>query len=185
MERPRIIESKNVRPGDVLIGLASSGLHSNGYALARKILLRDAGLPLSKPARGLGETLADALLRPTRIYVRPVIKALRSYKGRPRITAMAHITGGGLPGNVPRVIPDDCDAVIRRGSWSVPPIFGLLEHYGVAEDEMYRVFNMGIGYVLIARPSSAAALERMLCREGEQACVIGTIKRGSGRVELQ
>jgi len=185
VERSRIIEKKNVRPGDVLIGLASSGLHSNGYALARKLLLNQAGLPLSKTARSLDEPLADALLRPTRIYVRPILKVLRHYRCKPRISAMAHITGGGLPGNVPRLLPADCDAVIRRGSWSAPPIFGLLQHHGVAEEEMYRVFNMGIGYVLAVRPGSAGAVVRLLGRAGEQACVIGKIKRGRGRAELQ
>jgi phosphoribosylformylglycinamidine cyclo-ligase len=185
VERPRMIRRQFVRPGDELIGLASSGLHSNGYALARKLLLREIGLRLSEPARGLGEPLADALLRPTRIYSRAVLKALRHYRARPRITGMAHITGGGLPGNVPRMLPPNCDAVIRRGSWPVPPIFGLLEHHGVQEDEMYRVFNMGVGYVLAVRSRSAAIVEHMLQRAGEQAFVIGQVKRGRGRVELQ
>ena len=185
VERPRMIRREFVRPGDKLIGLASSGLHSNGYALVRKLLLRESGLRLSEPARALGEPLADALLRPTRIYVRAVLKALRHYRGRPRITAMAHITGGGLPGNVPRVLPANCDALIRRGSWPVPPIFGLLEHHGVPEDEMYRVFNMGVGYVLAVRPKSAAVVAHILQRAGEQAYVIGQVKRGRGRVELQ
>ena len=185
VERPRMIQPQFVRPGDVLIGLASSGLHSNGYALVRRLLLRDLGLRLSEPARGLGEPLADALLRPTRIYAQAVLKALRHYRGRPRITAMAHITGGGLPGNVPRVLPPNCDAIIRRGSWPVPPIFGLLEHHGVQEDEMYRVFNMGIGYVLAVRSKSAAVVEQILRRAGEQAFTIGQVKRGRGRVELK
>jgi phosphoribosylformylglycinamidine cyclo-ligase len=98
---------------------------------------------------------------------------------------MAHITGGGLPGNLPRMLPSNCDAVIRRGSWPVPPIFGLLEHHGVREDEMYRVFNMGVGYVLAVRSRSAAIVEHILRRAGEQAFVIGQVKRGRGRVELQ
>ena len=185
VERPRMLRPEMVRPGDEVIGLASSGIHSNGYALVRKLLLREAGLPLTKPARGLREPLVDALLRPTRIYVQAVLKVLRHYRGQPRIVAMSHITGGGLPGNIPRVIPPNCDAVIRRGSWDVPPIFGLLEHQGVEEEEMYRVFNMGIGYVMIVRSRSAATVERLLQKAGEQACVIGRIRRGRGRVELQ
>jgi phosphoribosylformylglycinamidine cyclo-ligase len=185
VERTRMIQRRHVRPGDELIGLPSSGLHSNGYALVRKLLLGEARLKLGNPARGLGEPLVDALLRPTRIYVRSVLKALRHYRARPRITAMAHITGGGLPGNVPRVLPDNCDAVIRRGSWPVPPIFGLLEHHGVEEDEMYRVFNMGIGYVLVVRASSTAAVMQVLERAGEQPCVVGKVKRGRGQVELR
>ncbi|HPM23089.1 MAG TPA: AIR synthase-related protein, partial [Phycisphaerae bacterium] len=153
-------------------------------ALARKLLLHDARLPLMQPARALGEPLVDALLRPTRIYVRPVLDALRHYQQRPLITGMAHITGGGLPGNVPRMLSDDCDAIIRRGSWPVPPVFGLLEHLGVAEEEMYRVFNMGIGYVLAVRPKSVEAVVRRLTKSGEQAAVIGRVRKGTGRVEI-
>jgi len=184
VERGRMLSPKHVRPGDHLIGLASSGLHSNGYALARKLLLEDALLPLEKPVRALGEPLVDALLEPTRIYVRPVLDALRHYQERPLITGLAHITGGGLPGNVPRMLPPDCDAVVRRGSWRIPPIFGLLEHLGVAEEEMYRVFNMGIGFVLAVRPRSASIVARRLTRAGEQAFEIGRVVRGHGRLEL-
>lgn len=185
VERPRMIQKQWVKPGDVLIGLSSSGIHSNGYALARKVLLREALLPLHRPIDGLVEPLGDTLLRPTRIYVRPVLQLLRHYRGRPMITAMAHITGGGLPGNVPRVIPDDCDAILRRGAWPIPPIFGLLEHHGVPEEEMYRVFNMGIGYVIAVRPKSAAIVERRLARDGADPYVIGKVRRGRGAVEFQ
>ena len=184
VERGRMMSPKHVQPGDHLLGLASSGLHSNGYALARKLLLEDALLPLEKPVRALGEPLVDALLRPTRIYVRPVLEALQHYRERPLITGLAHITGGGLPGNVPRILPPDCDAVVRRGAWPIPPIFGLLEHLGVAEAEMYRVFNMGIGLVLAVRPRSARIVARRLTRAGEQVFEIGRIVRGHGRLEL-
>lgn len=184
VERRRILSRRNVRPGDQIVGLASSGLHSNGYALARKLLLEDARLPLAEPLRALGEPLVDTLLRPTKIYVRPVLAALQHYQRRPLITGLAHITGGGLPANVPRMLPEDCDAVLRRGSWPVPPIFGLLEHLGVAEEEMYRVFNMGIGFTLAVRPKSVDAVVRRLNRAGEQAFVIGQVRRGRGRVEL-
>jgi phosphoribosylformylglycinamidine cyclo-ligase len=184
VERNRMMSPEHVRPGDVLIGLASSGLHSNGYALARKLLLEDARLPLKKVSRTLGEPLIDTLLRPTRIYVKPVLEVLRQYRQRPMVTGMAHITGGGLPGNVPRMLPKNCDALIQRGSWPIPPIFGLLERHGVAEEEMYRVFNMGIGYVLAVRPKSADVVARRLQRAGEQVHVIGRVRRGKGRVEL-
>ncbi|MCK4341535.1 MAG: phosphoribosylformylglycinamidine cyclo-ligase [Phycisphaerae bacterium] len=184
VERPRMISRDKVRPGDYLVGLLSNGLHSNGYALARKLLLHDVKLPLFEPLRALGEPLADALLRPTRIYARPVLNVLRHYRQRLMVTGLAHITGGGLPGNVPRMFPDDCDAVLRRGSWPIPPIFGLLERHGVAEEEMYRVFNMGIGYVLAVRPMSVSAVVRRLERAGEQAFVIGRIRRGRGRLEI-
>jgi len=183
VERKHLVRREQTRPGDVLIGLPSSGLHSNGYALARRLLLREAKLPLSEPVRALGEPLIDALLRPTKIYVRPVLSVLHQYQ-QPVVSGMAHITGGGIPGNVPRLLADDCDAVIRRGSWSVPPIFGLLEHYGVAEDELYRVFNMGLGFVLAVRPKSASTVVRRLKQAGEEAVVIGRLRRGRGQVEI-
>jgi phosphoribosylformylglycinamidine cyclo-ligase len=183
VERRRMMRRESVHPDDELIGLLSSGLHSNGYSLVRKLLLRDVGLELNQEVRSLGARLVDALLCPTRIYARAILKALGHYRGRPRITGMAHITGGGLPGNVPRMLPPGCDAVIHRGSWPVPPIFGLLEHHGVREEEMYRVFNMGIGFVLAVRPGSTAAVTHILQRAGEQAFVIGRVKRGRGRME--
>ncbi|MBW7906930.1 MAG: phosphoribosylformylglycinamidine cyclo-ligase [Phycisphaerae bacterium] len=185
VERRRMMSPRLVRPGDELLGLASSGVHSNGYALVRRLLLREAGLSLSERLPSLNETLADALLRPTRIYVRPVLDALRRYRGRPRITGMAHITGGGLPGNLPRMLPPDCDIVVRRGSWPQPPIFGLISRYGVAEEEMHRVFNMGIGYALAVRPKSAGVVGRALERSGEQVYAIGRVRRGRGRVEMR
>ncbi len=185
VERRRMLSARNVRAGDVLIGVASDGLHSNGYALARRVLLREARLPLRATVRSLDEPLVDALLRPTRIYARAVLAVLRRYRGRPLVSGMAHITGSGLPGNVPRMLPADCDALIHRGAWTPPPIFGLLEHHGVAEEEMYRVFNMGIGFVLAVRPKSAAAVLRTLEAEGERATAIGRVRRGKGRVEFR
>ncbi len=185
VERKRMLTPRRVRPGDVLLGLLSSGLHSNGYTLARKILLEDAGLPLNSAPKSLGESLADALLRPTRIYVRPVLDVLRRYADRPRVTGLAHITGSGLPGNLPRMLPPNCDAVLRRGAWPVPPIFGLIEHYGVAENEMYRVFNMGVGMTMAVRPSSARVVERALQRSGVETLPIGHVRKGRGRVEFR
>ncbi|MBL8879864.1 MAG: phosphoribosylformylglycinamidine cyclo-ligase [Phycisphaerales bacterium] len=184
-ERRRLMSAKNVKPGDAVIGLASSGLHSNGYALARRLLLKSARLKLSDAPRALGETLGDALLRPTRIYVKSVLEVLGRYASRSPVTGMAHITGGGLPGNLPRVIPPTKDISLRRGTWPIPPIFGLLEHHGVQESEMYRVFNMGIGYAMIVRPRSAAAIIRQLERSGQSAFLIGSVKSGKGRVELR
>jgi phosphoribosylformylglycinamidine cyclo-ligase len=185
VERQRMIQPRWVRPGDELIGVLSDGLHSNGYALARRVLLREAGLPLHEPVRALREPLVDALLRPTRIYAQPILTVLRRYRGRPLVTGLAHITGSGLPGNVPRLLPPDCDAVLRRGAWPVPPIFGLLERYGVSEEEMYRVFNMGVGMVAAVRPRAVRAVIRVLERAGERAMVIGRVRRGKGRVEFR
>lgn len=184
-ERARMLRRENVRPGDEIIGLPSSGIHSNGYALARRLLLEDAGLKLEQRIRSLGETLGDALLRPTRIYVRAVLAVLDAYRSHPPVTGMAHVTGGGLPGNLPRMLPPDCDIVLRAGSWPQPPIFGLLQRYGVAEEEMYRVFNMGIGYALAVRPRSTKAVMKRLVRAGEAPLVIGRVRKGRGRVEIR
>jgi phosphoribosylformylglycinamidine cyclo-ligase len=185
VERQRIINGRQMKPGDIVLGLASSGIHSNGYALVRKLLLEEAGLTLDDVPRHLGEPLLDVLLRPTRIYVKPVLNILRRYVTRPPVTAMAHITGGGLPGNLPRVVPKTCDMVIRRGSWPIPPIFGLLQRYGVSEAEMYRVFNMGVGFVMVVRPRSANAIAKELEKDDIEVNVIGQVKRGKGRVELR
>lgn len=185
VERRRMMQPKFVRPGDDLIGLPSTGIHSNGYALVRKLLLEDAKLPLDGHVRALNEPLVDALLRPTAIYVRPVLDVLYKYRGRPPVSGMAHITGSGLPGNVPRMLPPTCDAVIRRGSWPIPPIFGLLERHGVAEAEMYNVFNMGLGLVMAVRPKSTAAIVRSLKKSGQEAVVVGRVRKGSGAVEFR
>ena len=184
VEKKRMLDSKRIQPGDLLIGLASSGIHSNGYGLVRKLLLEDEGLQLDQKIKHLNAPLGEVLLEPTRIYVPAIVETLNRYRARPPITGMAHITGGGLPSNVARILPDNVDAVLRRGSWSIPPIFALLERYGVAEDEMYRVFNMGIGFVLAVRKRSAQAVLRSLEQAGEQATIIGRIRRGRGRVEI-
>ncbi len=185
VERRRMLGPQHVRVGDEVIGIASSGLHSNGYALVRRLLLEEARLDLDAPHRTLGEPLVDALLRPTRIYVRPVQQVLKRYRRQRMIAAMAHITGSGLPGNLPRAIPPNCDIVLQRGSWPVPPIYGLLEHHGVQEAELYRVFNMGIGFALVVRPQSTRVVIRELERAGEQAYVIGRVRRGRGNVEIR
>ncbi len=180
VERRRIIDGRDVEPGDVVLGLASSGVHSNGYALVRRLLERlpkDGRLPVD-----LGEPLPDALLRPTRIYVRSILALLRRYRRKRVVRAMAHITGSGLPGNVPRVVPPDCDVALVKGSWPIPPIFRLLQKLGVAEAEMYDVFNMGIGFVVIVRPAFADSIAEHLRRTGETVYPIGEVRRGSGQL---
>lgn len=181
VDRRRLIDPKRVEPGDVVLGLASSGIHSNGYALARHVLLRQKKLKLSDIPRGLDAPLGEVLLRPTRIYVQAVQAALARYRRKRVIRAMAHVTGGGLPGNLPRAIPPDCDIVIKKGSWATPPIFNLIQSCGVAEEEMYRVFNMGIGFILIVAPASARSISAILNRRGEKVFNIGTIRKGSGQ----
>ncbi len=180
VDRPRIIDGPALtKPGDVVLGLASSGLHSNGYALARKAL---ASLPKGKLPVDLGEPLEDAALRPTRIYVQSVLAVLRKYRRKRVVRAMAHITGGGLEGNIPRVISKKCDVVLKRDSWPIPPIIQLIRKAGVAEAEMYRVFNMGIGFVLVVRPTFADSVMEILRKQGESVYRIGTIRAGTGRL---
>jgi phosphoribosylformylglycinamidine cyclo-ligase len=165
VEKEKIINGSTIVPGDVLLGLASSGAHSNGYSLIRKILGD------SKP----NSDFADALMEPTRIYVKPVLKLMAAVK----VKGLAHITGGGLVGNVPRMLPDGMRAVLRKKLWPRPELFNLLQKDGnVAEDEMHRVFNCGIGMVVcVAREQLAAAL-MMLKREGELAYEIGFVEAG-------
>jgi len=175
VERERLIDGSRVRPGDVVIGLASTGLHSNGYSLARQVLLEQAGLPLSERMPGQTETLGEALLRPTRIYVRTI----RALADAEEIRAIAHITGGGLTENLPRVLPAGCRAVIARKAWTPPAIFGLIQSRGkVEDDEMGRVFNLGIGLVLVVAPDCASHVMRLAEDHGDQAFRIGVIEKG-------
>ena len=179
-ERSRIIDGSTVTPGDRLIGLASSGLHSNGYSLARKVVFELMGLKVSDVLPGLGRTVADVLLTPTRIYVKPVLDLLKAVP----VHAMAHITGGGLTGNLPRVLPAGCKAVIESGSWTVPPIFTLIRENGkIAEEEMFRTFNMGIGLVLVVAREHADHCRAVLASLGETAWIIGEVQAGSRGVE--
>ncbi|MGA1043837.1 MAG: phosphoribosylformylglycinamidine cyclo-ligase [Phycisphaerales bacterium] len=185
VELARAIDPLRVRKDDVVIGLASSGVHSNGYALVRRIV-KEAKLDLRGTHPELGERpLIEVLLEPTRIYVKPVLKLLAGYRRKKAVSGMAHITGGGLPGNICRALPKGLDAEIDLGAWEVPPIFRFLqEHGGVSEEEMLRVFNMGIGFVLIVRPTFAEAAMRKLAKSGEQVFKIGRIVKGSGEVRL-
>lgn len=182
VERKRVVNPRRAEPGDVILGLASSGVHSNGYALARHVLLRKRRFELTDTPAGLDGTVEDVLMRPTRIYVRSVQAVLARYRRKRVVKGMAHITGGGLPGNLPRAVGDDCDVVVRKGSWPIPPIFDLIRTSGVAEDEMYRVFNMGIGFALVVAPAFAAAIARTLRRHGERVFTIGTVRKGDGEL---
>ena len=181
----RAVDSMRVEPDDVIIGLASSGVHSNGFSLVNRIIA-DKGLDLGEKHEELGgATLGKTLLTPTRIYSRPIVALLRRYKVKRIVSGMAHITGGGLPGNVKRVLPEEVDARIDTATWTVPPIFTLLqERGGVDADEMARVFNLGVGFVLIVRPTFADSVERQLKRLGEDAFVIGRVVKGTGEVYL-
>ncbi|HEX2699812.1 MAG TPA: phosphoribosylformylglycinamidine cyclo-ligase [Acidimicrobiales bacterium] len=184
VERSRIITGERLQPGDELIGLPSPGLRSNGYSLARKVLLERAGRKLSDPAwHGAGHSLGTELLVPSVIYA-PAIGALL---GAVDVRAVAHITGGGLPGNLVRVLPADLDAVVRLDSWEHPPIFGEIQRAGdVADAEMARVFNLGVGMV-VAVPAGKdlyTALD-LLRDKGHRAVRIGMITPGERRVHLE
>jgi phosphoribosylformylglycinamidine cyclo-ligase len=175
VERDQLIDGSRVRPGDVLIGLASTGLHSNGYSLARRVLLDEAKLSLDGLVPELGETLGEVLLRPTRIYV----KTIRALVQTGDVRAIAHITGGGLTENIPRVLPEGCRAVIARGSWKHPAVFSLIQARGrVADEEMARVFNLGIGLVLVVPADRADKLMRLAEEQGDRAFRIGVIEKG-------
>jgi phosphoribosylformylglycinamidine cyclo-ligase len=178
VEKSKIITGSQVKVGDTLLGLASSGPHSNGYSLVRKIVaVTRAKLDQSFEGRTLGEVL----LTPTRIYVKPLLKLLESVP----VHSLAHITGGGLPGNVPRVLPANTRAVIDSRSWKRPAIFDWLQDGGnVAADEMYRTFNCGIGMVLAVDPQDADRTIRLLGEAGETAFRIGQIEKHSGEPEV-
>jgi len=166
VEKEKIINGSTIAPGDVLLGLASSGAHSNGYSLIRKILGD------SKP----NSDFADALMEPTRIYVKPVLKLMAAVK----VKGLAHITGGGLVGNVPRMLPEGMRAVLRKKMWPRPELFTMLQKDGnVAEDEMHRVFNCGIGMVIAVAREQVAAATMLLKREGELAYEIGFVEAGN------
>jgi phosphoribosylformylglycinamidine cyclo-ligase len=181
VERARIIDGAAVRPGDVVLGLASTGLHSNGYSLARRIVFDVMKLDVDSLLPGGTRTVGEELLEPTRIYVKPV----RELLARVSVRAMAHITGGGITGNLPRVLPDGCRARIRRSSWPVPAIFAALESAGgLSEPEMFRTFNMGVGYVLVVAPGDADTVLGMKALADIGVFRIGEIVTGERGVEL-
>ena len=177
VEKERALTGRDVREGDVLLGLPSSGLHTNGYSLARRALLDAAGLSVHTELPELGGTVGQALLAPHRGY----LAALEPLLARQKVRALVHITGGGFPGNVPRVLPDGLGARIRTGAWSVPAIFRLIRRAGnVSDEEMYRTFNMGIGMVVVVAPGDLHDVEHSLERRGETSHVIGQVERGTG-----
>lgn len=186
VELSRAIDPLRVEKGDVVIGLGSSGIHSNGYSLVRKIV-EQRKLKLDKAYDELNDPrpLGEVLLEPTRIYVKPIIKLLRTYRVKKVISGMANITGSGLPGNLPRAFGGDLDARLDTRAWTVPPVFEFLQRHGnVQRTEMFSVFNMGIGYTLIVRPTFVDSVVRQLRKSGEAATVIGEIVPGKGEVRL-
>ncbi|MEJ2717999.1 MAG: phosphoribosylformylglycinamidine cyclo-ligase [Deltaproteobacteria bacterium] len=172
VDRPKIPDSSKMRPGDAVLALPSSGLHSNGFSLVRKVLLERKKYELEIRMDDLGKTLGEELLTPTTIYVKPVLDLL----DRVTVSGIAHITGGGFPGNIPRVLPESCGVTIVKASWESPPIFDLMRREaGLDDEEMFRTFNMGVGMVVIlARAETDEALN-LLRNHGVRAWIIGEV----------
>jgi phosphoribosylformylglycinamidine cyclo-ligase len=185
VERERIIDGSAVQSGDAVLGLASTGLHSNGYSLVRKVVFEHAGLKASDHVEELGKTVGDELLTPTRIYVKSVKDVLGHYPVKKRVVrGLAHITGGGLVDNVPRVLPPGRRVFIRRGSWPLPPVFPWLQKLGnIPQAEMDRVFNLGIGFVMIVAPFYAHSICERLNANGIATHLIGEVRDGEPGVE--
>jgi len=174
VDADKLIDGSEIRVGDRIIGIASSGLHSNGFSLARRVLFEEGKLHPEDKIEGLDECLGLALLKPTKIYVKSILNLIKNFN----IRGIIHITGGGFTDNIPRIVPGPCRAVIRKGSWSVPPIFDLIRRVGgVDEEEMLRVFNMGIGMIIIVAEMDHAEILERLEKLGEKAYALGVIEK--------
>jgi phosphoribosylformylglycinamidine cyclo-ligase len=184
VERARMVDGSAVAPGDVVLGVASSGLHSNGYSLVRKVVFDHAGLGVADRVPWGEQTVGDVLLEPTRLYARPLRSVLNHYKVKSVVHAIAHITGGGLHENLARVLPAGVDAVIERGSWPAAPVFAwLAELGGVEQAEMDRVFNMGVGLALVVSEYYAESIQQQMGALGFETWRIGGVVEGSGAVK--
>jgi phosphoribosylformylglycinamidine cyclo-ligase len=182
VEKSRMLDGKSVRPGDLVIGLASSGLHTNGYSLARKIFFDQLKFKPRTRVPELANTIGDELLK-VHVSYGPLTQALlkKFNANRPALKALAHITGGGFVDNIPRVLPKNCDVLIRKNSWDVLPIFQIIRAKGgVSEDELYQVFNMGIGMTLIVSAARAAEIMKFIAARKHKAWLIGEVVKGTG-----
>lgn len=183
VERRLLIDGSNISAGDVVLGVASTGLHSNGFSMVRKIVFDRNGLGVNDAVDELGQTVGQALMTPTRIYAKSVRRLLQQYRVKNVVHGIAHITGGGLQENIARILPAATRVRIQRDAWDKPPIFAWLQRLGqVDTDEMYRVFNMGIGMAIIVRPFFADSVTRMLCKWGLPTWRIGEVIDGDGDV---
>jgi phosphoribosylformylglycinamidine cyclo-ligase len=168
-----LIDGSAISVGDRIIGLASSGLHSNGFSLARKVLFEDGGLHMRDRVAGLDESIGATLLRPTKIYVKSLLKLFKNF----HIKGLVHITGGGFLDNIPRILPAPCCTVIRRGAWDIPPVFHVIQEMGrIDEQEMLRVFNMGIGMMVIVSEKECRDVMERLEMSGERAYILGSVE---------
>lgn len=176
-EKSKLITGENISEGDVIIGLASNGLHSNGFSLVRKVLLEEAGLNLHETIDGFELPLGEELLRPTRIYVKPLLELLKKFN----IKGLSHITGGGFYENIPRMLPSGVGAEINYGSWNIPAIFDVIEDKGsITKKDMFSTFNMGIGMAVVVSETEVNGVLAELEAQGETATVIGKVIKGEG-----
>lgn len=179
VDRPNIIDGSKVENGDTVIGIASSGLHTNGFSLVRKVLFEDNNYKADQYVPEIGAVLGDVLLAPHKCYVKPVFAAMEQCGG---IHAMAHLTGGGFYNNIPRVLPIDCQVTVERRAWGVPPIFNFIqEKGGIDNAEMHRTFNMGVGFVLIVAKERGVQIVQLMEQLGEAAWIIGEVHKGGCR----
>lgn len=182
-DRSRLVDGKAIRPGDIVLGLPSSGFHSNGYSLIRKVVFEHAGFGVEDRIEELGRTVGEVLLEPTTIYAKPIVSLLKSVPGA--VHGLAHITGGGLAENLERVLPENCRAILRRG-WPEPPAFHWLQRLGgIDEAETDRVFNRGVGFVVVVDPQQETAVREALRAAGLEPFPLGRIAEGSRGVELR
>ncbi|GAN35165.1 MAG: phosphoribosylformylglycinamidine cyclo-ligase [Candidatus Brocadia sp. AMX2] len=187
VEKDKIINGKTIKPGDMVIGLSSSGIHSNGFSLVRKVFFDKAKMKTTQSLSkyGLNTTLGAELIKPTKIYVKSILKVLNKHKTKKIVKGMAHITGGGLLENIPRILPEGCAVQLERNRWDVPKIFDIIQNVGgVNDQEMLRVFNMGIGMVLMVSKSDAETLLDDLRHAKEPGMVIGEVTRGDRIVHI-
>lgn len=181
VEKSKIIDGKEIKEGDLIIGISSSGLHSNGFSLVRKVLLESNNYKIGDEISSLGRSLGEELLSPTKIYLRPVLHLLGKYN----ILGIAHITGGGISENIPRVLPEGVSVKIDRESWPKLPIFSLIQKEGeISDSEMFRTFNMGIGMVLIVREDKAVQIIKELGQIDFPSYIIGKVIKGKQKVEM-
>lgn len=184
VDRPKLIDGKAVCPGDIVIGLESTGFHSNGYSLVRKVVFDHAKLTVDSHVAELGQTVGDALLAPTRIYVKPIHDVLKSVPVG-SIHGLCHITGGGLEENIERILPENVRVRINTSSWQRPPLFDWLQRLGnIDRGEMFHVFNMGIGFTIIVAPDAVAAVRERLASYPFASWIIGEVVAGERGVEL-
>ena len=185
VEKRRLIDGTKIKPGDVVLGLASTGVHSNGFSLVRKIVFEKAGLKIRSHIKALDMTVGELLLTPTRIYVPVLNQVLQNTRLASAVHGLAHITGGGMAENIERVLPKNVDVKLDGKSWEIPPVFPWLKSLGkVSPAEMYRVFNMGIGMAVIVKPASAKRIQKIATEAGIANWQIGEVLEGKGRVKI-